>query len=812
MKKNHKKLFSRKKGKTKKKKQSIKTVPSDRYFKSISQIPPAPLLDNKTTEHYLQRTQYLCRGFGKRHLNKLLGALKEEKASQDLLSHVKYSFLYFKSMRILCPEHGKDLLWIFKHFLTLEGQKRYKDLYDGILEVGYNHLLWHERISGCNSDDERLMNYFNTCSVELWLPIKSFPPILFEKKRMDLCFVPLKSEVPEIEIRNLFFNYIGKLSVDDLFIPPYDCLHKIGNSLTNDGGTPIQDWYRPQSYSSGFLYQYFLAQPLSPREVWLPDRHIKNNNMFWMIIGKQFLKKSPVYPPSDQKELWNKIKGKMVPGNIRFDISGFGFQFPRRHLYLMASVIQELYPVSQMDDMVEEFNYILNNVVVEKGARKIYPPRGIGLGYYETLKTLCILAILDEYDPISVYGDQGILPEHTAIEAISRLISLDYILKWDKIEFTSDITGRMLWAGSSMSSVQLIRTKDVSNAFVGSLFGRFHWERKNSLVAFFMNNKTFYKRYKKRVCRLYDLLYGYEFYKGDIYSHPSEGGICIDAPITVGTSKSFIVNEYLRPYENFMFEFPFATPFKKRDAKVYPHSIGKKFQLDRMKAYKNFDPISSYTFFYSSPRIEYNDIEHSSSKLLPEWCELQFLLLYNASSGTFTHGCPPENVKDTSIRYKFADDPFRARARGGYKILDPVFSNSPCGKEREELGEFLSQVENRQLYSISRADKEVPLLWGSDPLYFNTNLLEKYESKSVSRIPAWKRKYDDVVDEETRQDQDHIQKKILETLSGNVRDGIYDSLSTALSGYVHIVEEIVNEDDYLHDLQESGDVDDLYEY
>jgi len=718
----------------------------DTHWKNLKKFPNMPIFkedmdtfqplpDTKLVETNLLKVSYFTRGFGRRHYIRLCQYMSEIGVDRLFFSHVRLSFCKFKFLQMIFPDQKKDLIWIFKNLLTLKGQKLYNEAFDTSLEI--EDPRWYLN-SICENDMEREANsrldiYFSKREPSEWLPLTAFPSILFKKERMNLAFEKL-NDIDLKKGRELFFKYIISLDLKELFIPPADILYKVGNQLYNDDGIVRQDWEKPSTFNSGFKYQYFLAQPLSPREVWLPDKNTKHNNLFWMTIGRQFLKKSPVYPSPDPVEVWNRIKSRLTSHILRFDISGFGFQYPRELLSCMASVIQELYPCDQMDTMASEFYTILDNVKVEKGLEVLFPPRGIGLGYYEDLKTLCMLAILDEYDPISVYGDQGLVPYHN--DVIASLCNYNFILDYrSKIEFQSNDDGRLKWAGSQMSSTQIRRAKDLTQPLLGNFFSQFHWERKANLHSFFEDNKIFY-RYKYKIFKKgYEMFFGNEFYSDDLSLSFVEGGINPYASILVGESKSFIISRYLRPYEDTLFEAPHVSPFHIKKKKSYPITVSRQFQKERVLAYKKFKPINSDVFFYSEPRIIYNRQYIPHDRLIPDWADLLFVFQYGLTVGNFTYGLDINNIKDIAYHYYLSKDPLRAAARGGYKILDPIYSRArPLGSEWCLALDLLKDSDHRKLPFLPRVDIGVPPPeFGTDKMYFNDNLyrdtMMKFSSK-----------------------------------------------------------------------------------
>jgi hypothetical protein len=392
--------------------------------------------DNLESRFFVQHYCFLIRGLQRRNWVQVETKLTKMKCPRKLLSVLKASWTMFKVMRALRPRQSKNLVYIMKNFCTLEGQKIFDDCYEQYVEQPYETTINFYQNRGYDSRYFRLAEYFYNEEDEWVIPMTLFPRINFEKSKMHLAFEPYELG-PELvkEAHDRIFKYLMKLDVKRIFMPKADVLQKHGNQKYNDGGIVRYDYERPTiSFDSSFKYQRFLTQPLTPREVWLPGKAIKQNNVFFMQLHRQFLKADPVYPSPDSEVNHERIKKYLKDGFLKFDISGFGFQYLRELLKIGNRCIQELYPCTTLDEQCEIFERILDNVKVEMpdGTFK-YPQRGIGLGYYEDLKTIVMLALLDHLDPISVYGDQGLLPPF-ALSFAEDLQKFQFIMNWEKID------------------------------------------------------------------------------------------------------------------------------------------------------------------------------------------------------------------------------------------------------------------------------------------------------------------------------------------------------------------------------------------
>jgi len=246
---------------------------------------------------------------------------------------------------------------------------------------------------------------------ELWIPVTVFPRLSFEaESKMDLAFIPLSLTDDDLsKFRRIVINFIRSLDLRSIYIPTPELILKVTSARYNDGGTVRRDYELPHSpLNSGFLYQKFNPKPLQPREVWLPDKATKINNQFWMMIGRQILKSVPYYPDDDPEVTHEAIKSKLVWAFGYFDLPGYGFQYPREYLVIISEVIARFFSNPDIFEFATIFKKICSSVRVQlpDGTFK-FPPRGIGLGYYEDLKTIGIMALLHYkgIEPISVYGD-----------------------------------------------------------------------------------------------------------------------------------------------------------------------------------------------------------------------------------------------------------------------------------------------------------------------------------------------------------------------------------------------------------------------
>jgi hypothetical protein len=680
-------------------------------------------------------------------------------------------------------------LWIFKHCLTPNGQVAFKEIRDIVIEDRNEYVPSHLNEQGIlgEFDSDRVFQFFKGEELQYYLPMSIFPLVELEPtNKMEYCFYPYNlTSDQEKHVRDSVTEYLVSLDVRELFLPPADVLFKIGNQKYNDAGRPRLDYEMPEfSFDSSFKLQRFLAQPLSPREVWLPGKAIKNNNLFYMIIGKQFLDKDPVYPSIDLDVMFEKLKG--IAEGIRFDISGFGLQYLREYLRIFSEVLCELYPSSELEEQHNIFCKILEKTSVElEDGTFVYPPRGIGLGYYESLKTIVMLALLRKYKLYSLYGDQGLIP-YESMEAINKLQEYHFILKYEKIEIF--LTGKdqtFKWGGIQWSPTGYTKPKAFIDPLIGALFSRQHWERKLALRGLASEHPEDYKKYEYRIAFFYHLFFGYELYKEETFRHFDNCGVMQSTPILNGYIKSWRVEHMVAPNSSIMFDVRYNSPFHVSRIKTVPHKEAKAFSILRKKLYQRSPVIDNSVYLYSNPRIRYNKKQIKASRLLPVWADYLYLANHGRSTGAITAGLSPEDIILAPIRQVFSNDPFRARATGGYEVLTSWRSPRGPSEEMVVASEFLSLVSSRDLNYVRRTDLEPFAQSANDPIYFDDpNLIVKEVSNSLKRKRA--------SDSDLVAEKDTEFQQILESLPKKLSKG---TITNAGELVAEIREFIDNQDD-----------------
>jgi hypothetical protein len=634
--------------------------------------------------------------------------MKNHNLDQEIINQVIKCGCALKMLSHIYPSLWPLANVLFKNCLILEKQVMYNE----VLEHASNSL---RVMKGVPFSNFNFGSYNDPLFIELyrlilqidpeqWIPLTVFPVWEYKKPRMDLCLEPFAPSFDStLEVKRLVKRYIMSLDIKFLELPPHDVLEKVGRKRYNDGGEVKFDHVKPEySRDSGFLYQEFLTKPLVPREVWLPGKNIKRNNAFFMSIGRQILTKDSLYPSSDIQETWERIRNKLDEF-IYFDISGFGFQFPRSYLKACADAIRELYPSSVMDEEYFELMRILNNVEVQKGITKIYPPdRGIGLGYYEDLKTMVMIAILHKYTPFSVYGDQGLLGPKVGMEGVSALQHFGFIIKNKKSEYRQRI---VRWSGYTMTKHNLYKPKRLSEDLSGLFSLSFHYQRKEFLRSLYEQDQEHYlKHIEPYMPFLYEKFFSYEFFKGDSAWHIDNGGVSFSAPYVSGYTRTQIVQRMVDPGVQYGYgcfvESPLSLEVSVKEAS--------KFSKERRIAFKKTVPINDQVIEYSMPRYSFKRKNTKrNTGIFPEWLDINLFFKYGRQSGTLTRGLQGEDLYRAITQYKFSRNPFEIFVNGGYKLLTMERSRRGSCEEHLLLAQAFEEWDLIHPNRVNRID--VPL-------------------------------------------------------------------------------------------------------
>jgi hypothetical protein len=576
----------------------------------------------------------------------------------------------------------------------------------------------------------RITEIYQSIDIELMIPLTVFPRWEYRKEsKLNYSFLPKVSSQQISLFRKCVAKYLRENPLKNLFHPPPEVLPKVGSSLYNDGGVEREDWISPKiSWQSGFKWQSFNPRPLQTREVWLPDKVTKISNSFWMTVGRQILLSDPRYPDPDPEVTWERIKDRLSSIGV-FDISAFGLQYPREYLCEIADEIAYQWPSPDVQEQADILRKIFDKVSLElPNGRFVYPTRGIGLGYYEDLKTIGIMSILYNLDVISLYGDQGILSSDSAIEGFRRIKLFGFHQKPDKEKI---LIQNLKWSGRVMDSRSCEKPKLYIESFQSIFDREFHWERKQAICSFYEQFPELKERVSKYIAPFYPLLYGYEFNKAEINWSVEDGGLRPTLPMA-GWIRTHKIRHLRTPrdqiVDNMVYSSIFFTEWKRTKALD--------FQVKRKEAYRHSKLFPSEVWEYSNPVLVLNKTKtpkfNITQSSVTEMMDLKMVASCGLSLGRVTHNLFGESLYKAIVQCGRHSNPFEAYATGGYHVQTAWRAPAAVSAETQALVDNLYwNLDKVFYYTTSRREQPPPQKREVYQLY---GLKRKIEGE---RIPHW---------------------------------------------------------------------------
>jgi len=678
-------------------------------------------------------------------------AFREVKPNEEVRSFFAISWVKLKMISLVFPDLKEVCYILLRELHNVSFQEKYDEMleyitnsnrfYNGKLNLS-RPLNWTVGLgvsstSGSivtheiGSPIHKIVGIYQKIDRALIIPLTVFPRWEY-RKESKLAYSFLEKVKPnQVSLmRKMVDRYLQKNSVKSLFTPPPEVLPKVGSSLYNDGGVEREDWIAPKlSWSSGFKWQSFNPRPLQTREVWLPDKVTKLSNSFWMTVGRQILLSDPRYPNPDPEVTWERIRDRLSSVGV-FDISAFGLQYPREYICEIADAIAHEFPNPDIQEQADILRKILDKPALELPSGKfVYPPRGIGLGYFEDLKTIGIMAILNSLDVISLYGDQGIIGSEDAMEAFRRIKLFGFHQKPDKEKIQIQ---NLKWSGRMMSARTVEKPKLYIEGFQAIFDREFHWERKQAIASYYEQFPELKKRVSNYIVPNYPLLYGYEFNRSDSMWSIEEGGCSGTAPSMGGWIRTLKIRHLRSPrdqiVDNLVYSSPFFVEWKRTQAK--------EFQLKRVETYRNSKPFPSEVWEYSNPKLVLSKTKKPSFTLsqasVTEMMDLKLVASCGLSLGKVTHNLFGESLYKAIVQCGRHQNPFEAYATGGYKVETAWRAPAAVCRETQELVDHLYwNLDKVFYYTTSRRETPPPTRKEMYQLY---GLKRKLEGE---RYPPW---------------------------------------------------------------------------
>jgi hypothetical protein len=214
------------------------------------------------------------------------------------------------------------------------------------------------------------------------------------------------------------------------------------------------------------------------------------------------------------------------------------------------------------------------------------------------------MSILLEYDVVSIYGDQGLICNTS--HADEKLHLGGFVIKPEKVERIWN-KKKILWGGWTYTPTSYSIPKTFTNGVLGAFFSRQHWERKNSFRSVCMNHPERYKKLGKRLAFIYEVLFGFEFQRGELFNSFSDCGIVDNQPLIAGYHKLYEVGDLVAPANVLKLDLDMIIPNMVNRSRSVPDSVAKDFSKKRWKIYKNTPLVDDSVYRYCNPRLIYNN-------------------------------------------------------------------------------------------------------------------------------------------------------------------------------------------------------------
>jgi hypothetical protein len=612
-------------------------------------------------------------------------------------------------------EQERLALLCLKWCLTLPGQQLYKLACESFLNP-INHdeeVKFPDDMGPDNLDDfyefqDRLYELKGTSK---FFPYSFFPKLYFEKKsKMEWAFKDRPSDQQCTRFRDTFAKFLGKYAPEEIFVPPPSSVYKHGGTRFNDGGKVKFDFEKTESFDSGFLYQRFVTQPLQIREVWLPGKAQKLNSSYWFEVCRPILSRVPyALLGKDINEFVEKImeRTKDRKSFSSYDLYGFGFQYPREYLLIMMEEISMLYPNLLLDESTEIARELFKALSVQMPDGKfVYPPRGIGLGYYETLKTLGMMAVFDSFDPVVIWGDEGLLKNSNYDEAIAELRSLGF---YDNLEKRINYHGsnRLYYGGITVHLQSgAMSLPFAQNNGIAPLFQcKTHWERKNSINNIVLPKSSAYTH----MCYTYERTFGYEFFVGESLMHPINYGINRRAPPIRGWVKTAELEALLKPGERRLDKMIASLPI----LTIKSHKNDMDWARLRKSIFRKGGKVPTYLNDFLNPKVRLGEEtiadRNDLARTVPLWQEKRMIFYNRLHAQKWTRGLKDADLYKAATSFNRSADPFGIYHYKGSHYTTPFHISTFLSEEWEDTIDYLLTCRTISDFKTLRADVMSPL-------------------------------------------------------------------------------------------------------
>jgi hypothetical protein len=532
--------------------------------------------------------------------------------------------------------------------------------------------------------DLAFMQHLNPIErIERLPPVSCFPVIWLEKEsKLYLSRAKPPSKEMQYTFRDMTKEFLNKYFVQKLVVPHEQLALSLGEKTYANENVISKDYIEPTKWRNPFLYRKMMTNNLSLREVFIPSKGYKMCSTFWHMIGDQILQKCEhVYTHQTFDEVEEIIKQRFTSTCQSLDLKGEALMMPREFFMIIMQEICKLYPHADLLDQKRVANELFLDFSIKFESGEVeYLPRGVGLGYFASLKTMMSAIIVDSCNPIFMFSDDMLIPTIHYRKAVELMDSLSMVIhetKSGKRFMNALIFLRMVFLKRSGKFSWGVKNFSLLSAVFSQAH---HWERKE--VSYYLTPG------QKIVLLLnYYQIWGTEFFFGDLLKHRFNFGIFGNGiPEEWGTVRSKQLYKLKKPLSTVATVGPSPIPW----LSTLDIRVSNRYQKDRYKCWK-FGTSGNLQQMMVEEEIPYRVYPRKLDRLYktprptaPEWYEKELNLVHSIRTELFTKGLTLKEYLYAFRSNLHSTDPVESYLSGGY--------DSPFPIRTKELGDDVLQT------------------------------------------------------------------------------------------------------------------------
>jgi len=446
-----------------------------------------------------------------------------------------------------------------------------------------------------------------------------------------------------------------------LYLPDDKEALSYGSKKYASAGTIKRD-YEAGEWDSPLIYVRLLTQNTSIRETFVPSKAYKFASTYWHLIGIQFLEKCEfAYSNQTLAQLDKIFQERFVPCRS-LDLKGEALMMPREYFLIIFEEIIKIFPCDELRENFRVVKYLFDNfrvVDLDTGFEEEGLIRGIGLGYFNSIKAILSCSLMMDMSPVHMFADDMLIPQLYYLAAREILTEHSLIIN-DKKSGIRYI--------NACNYVRMIYTRKYKcfawgnkiNSILSAVFGQQHHFQRKSVA------RDCTTRQKLILAKNYPYIWGSEFFLGDCFQHVDQCGIMTEVSRIVGHSRFVAVKRQISPEPSITTRIgglPHRRWLDIDSAKIY--------QSKRRAAYKAAIMEDSILYELDHPKLVHElDPFYLRKNMMntPDWVELQ-LLFTGKSTGKYRYDLTIEEYEQALQKYPESHDPAYSFLQGGYENI-----------------------------------------------------------------------------------------------------------------------------------------------